>query len=76
MINIENYKDNGIETDGIGFDTLMDNRNDSVESLAYETFVTLQSTNKEEYIEYLKQDGFDNETIDKVWKIVENEYLY
>ena len=76
-MNLDNFNDNGVKTDGKGFDDLMDNRDNSVDSIAYEIFVTLQSTNKEEYIEYLKENrGFDDETIDKVWEIVENEYLY
>ena len=86
-MNIDNFQDNGVETDGKGFDTLMDNRDNSIESIAYEVFVILDGSvvdgtdvgdNKfyKSFLDYMSNQGYDADTIQKTWKIIEEEYLY
>lgn len=86
-MNIDNFKDNGIETDGMGFDDLMDNRNASIESIAYEVFTILDggvidgsdvgnNTFYRSFLDYMTNQGYDKDIIPKIWKIIEEEYLY
>ena len=83
---LDNFNDNGINTDGKGFDDLMDNRDDSVESLAYEVWTILDATVIDgsdvgntvfynSYKDYMTVQGYDSDIIAQVWDIIENEYL-
>lgn len=86
-MNLDNFNDNGVTTNGKGFDDLMDNRDNSVDSIAYEVFVILDASvidgtdvgNNDfykSYLDYMTNQGFDEETISQVWKKIEEEYLY
>lgn len=86
-MNIDNLQDNGVKMDGKGFDYVADNRDNSVDSIAYEVFVILDSgvidgtdvgDNKfyRSFLDYMTNQGYDEETTNKVWKIIEEEYLY
>lgn len=86
-MNIDNLTDNGIDMNGKGFDDVMDNRNKSIESLAYEVFVILDGSIIDEsdvgdtkfyqaYRDYMTNQGYDGDIIKKVWLKIEEEYLY
>lgn len=87
-MNFDNLQDNGVKIkNGWGFDDVMDNRDNSVDSIAYEVFVILDGSvidgsdvgdNKfyKTFLDYMSSQGYDADTIQKTWKIIEEEYLY
>lgn len=86
-MNIDNLQDNGVKMDGKGFDDVVDNRNDSVDSIAYEVFVILDGSvvdgtdvgnNKfyRSFLDYMTNQGYNPNITQKVWKKIEEEYLY
>ena len=86
-MNIDNLQDNGVKMDGKGFDDVADNRDNSVDSIAYEVFVILDGSvidgtdvgdNKfyRSFLDYMTNQGYNSDITQKVWKKIEEEYLY
>ena len=87
-MNFDNLKDNGVNIkNGMGFDDVMDNRDNSVDSIAYEVFSILDGSVIDgsdvgsnifyrSFLDYMDNQGYDEELTHKVWKKIEEEYLY
>ena len=72
-MNIDNIIDNGNEFKG--FDTYMDNREPTLDNIAYEVYTMLTEYTYSECRDYMILQGYNIQCVHKIWHIIREQYL-